>query len=272
MAKIFGIGLSRSGTSSLTEALRILGFSAVHSPTTLGQIHRHDAATDTTVADNFERLDEFFPGSKFIHTMRAKEQWLRSCERFWLLMQPRFDASFLLTELHKQLYGTPLFDRERFSEAYERHVRRVQHFFESRPQDLLQLSVDGGEDLWAPLCQFLGQPVPEKEFPRSHGMGTIESCVGRLKAHFGDDEIVARLATTSPAFVQSVPAGASCTMTLNPEGSQLVEEIAVRTCEQLRSVTQAARVLGLPRDYVQNAVASRKTSAGWYERAKAWLP
>jgi hypothetical protein len=271
MAKIFGIGLSRSGTTSLTEALKVLGYSAVHSPTTMGQIRRHDAATDTTVADNFERLDQFFPGSKFIHTIRRKEDWLRSCERFWLLMQSRFDASFLLTELHKQLYGTPTFDRDRFAEAYDRHLVRVQRFFESRPHDLLQLSFDRSEDLWGPLCRFLGRPVPQNEFPRSHGMGVIESCVGRLRAHFDDVEIVARLANTSLAFVRLVPVEAIGSTTLNAEGSRFVEEVAVRTCRHLGSVTKAAHVLGVPREYVQKAVMSHRASAGWYERARAWI-
>ena len=31
--KIFGLGLSKTGTSSLCEALRILGYRAVHNPT-----------------------------------------------------------------------------------------------------------------------------------------------------------------------------------------------------------------------------------------------
>jgi len=272
MAKIFGIGLSRSGTTSLTEALKILGYSAVHSPTTMGQIRRHDAATDTTVADNFERLDQLFPGSKFIHTFRAKERWLQSCERFWLLMQPRFDESFLLTELHKQLYGTATFDRERFAAAYDRHLARVERYFESRPQDLLQLSVDASDKAWLPVCDFLGRPVPQQEFPRSHGMGLIESCVGRLRAHFADDDVVARLANISPAFVRSVRVDDAGARMLNPEGSQFVEDLAVRTCRQLRSVSKAANVLGVSRGYVQNAVASRRASAGWLERARAWMP
>jgi sulfotransferase family protein len=272
MAKIFGIGLSRSGTSSLTEALRILGFSAIHSPTTLSQIRRHDAATDTTVADNFERLDEFFPGSKFIHTFRSKERWLQSCERFWLLMQPRFDASFLLTELHKQLYGSPTFDRQAFSTAYDRHALRVERFFAARPHDLLQLPFEDSANLWEPICRFLGREVPQQAFPRSHGMRVIESCVGRLRAHFNDVDVVARLVNTSPAFVESVHLEGAEQQALSPEGSQFVEEVAVRTCRELGSVAKTAKVLGVPRRYVQNAVASHKPATGWFERAKTWLP
>ena len=43
--KILGIGLSRTGTTSLTRALEILGLRAVHFPRRLREIRRHDAAT-----------------------------------------------------------------------------------------------------------------------------------------------------------------------------------------------------------------------------------
>jgi hypothetical protein len=33
MKKYFGIGLSKTGTTSLTEALNILGFNIIHNPT-----------------------------------------------------------------------------------------------------------------------------------------------------------------------------------------------------------------------------------------------
>ena len=52
-AKIFGIGLSKTGTSSLSEALEILGYSTVHFPSTLSEIAYYDAATDSTVARRF---------------------------------------------------------------------------------------------------------------------------------------------------------------------------------------------------------------------------
>ena len=48
-AKVFGIGLSRTGTTSLSEALGILGFSAVHYPATMRDIETHDAAADLPV-------------------------------------------------------------------------------------------------------------------------------------------------------------------------------------------------------------------------------
>jgi hypothetical protein len=102
-------------------------------------------------------------------------------------------------------------------------------------------------------------------------MSVIESCVARLRAHFADDDVVARVANISPAFVRSVHAGDANARTVNPEGSYFVQDLAVRTCRELRSASKAADVLGLPRQYIQNAVASRRPTGGWRERARAWL-
>lgn len=272
MSKIFGIGLSRSGTSSLTEALKTLGYSAVHFPTSLDQVRRHDAATDTTIADNFERLDQFFPGSKFIYTIRAKEPWLKSCERFWLLMQPRFDGSFFLTELHKQLYGTPTFDRAKFSEAYDRHRERVQRFFLARPNDLLETSFDATPNPWDPLCHFLRKTPPRQVFPHSHEMSLIESCIGRLMLHFNDADLVAQLVNTSPAYVKTIGADAKAVVAnRNPVGSGLVQDIAARTGQRVGSARRAAKILGLTESFVRDALAARRRAPNWYQRARSWL-
>ena len=78
--KIFGIGLSKTGTTSLHVALEILGYSSVHYPVTWEEFDRYDAAHDITVASRFEELDKLYPGSRFILTLRDLNQWLRSCE------------------------------------------------------------------------------------------------------------------------------------------------------------------------------------------------
>lgn len=81
MGKIFGIGLSRTGTTSLTAALKILRVQAIHWPQSMGDIARHEASTDITVSLMFEELDRKYPGSKFIYTIRERDPWLASCEK-----------------------------------------------------------------------------------------------------------------------------------------------------------------------------------------------
>lgn len=59
-AKGFGIGLSKTGTISLFAALALLGYRAAE----------HDVATDLPLAAFYPQLDERYPGSKFILTLR----------------------------------------------------------------------------------------------------------------------------------------------------------------------------------------------------------
>lgn len=160
--KIFGVGLSRTGTLSLTTALRMLGYSALHCPTTLDSIIQCDAATDTPIAATFKSLDLFFAGSQFILTDRDQNQWLRSCERFFA-SHPRMPDTFLY-KLRKALYGTPDFNVDAFIHAKEKHIADVMSYFASRPGDLLVLRICEGEG-WEKLCPFLGKQRPDGDFP-----------------------------------------------------------------------------------------------------------
>lgn len=163
--KIFGIGLSRTGTTSLTHALRKLGFSARHFPESLDEVLRYDALTDTPIAAGYRFLDLMFPGAKFILTDRAAEDWLRSCESYW--------GKFLVEQtsvhqrLHHGLYRSIRFDREKFRTARQQHLAAVREYFAPRPRDLLELRICEGEG-WEPLCAFLERPVPPDPFPHAN--------------------------------------------------------------------------------------------------------
>ncbi|WP_295888478.1 sulfotransferase, partial [uncultured Thiohalocapsa sp.] len=89
--KIFCIGLSKTGTTSLTEALKILGYDAVHWYATKHAFRytddggididwdffeRHDAFADTPIARIYPQLDERYPDAKFILTLRDEDAWL----------------------------------------------------------------------------------------------------------------------------------------------------------------------------------------------------
>lgn len=164
MRKVFGIGLSRTGTTSLTRALEILGFSAVHFPTSMEKIKAYDAATDTPVAATFRLLDKKYPGSKFIYTTRALEPWLQSCKWLWVRNSEYFKDSIFVRGVHIWLYGRGTFDRSAFTAAYDRHQNDVLGYFAERPDDLLVLDICGGAG-WDKLCVFLDVPVPDVPFP-----------------------------------------------------------------------------------------------------------
>ena len=84
--KIFGIGLSRTGTKSLTSALETLGLKISHFPTdrrtfkelysghyNLSILGDVDGITDVTVAPYYAQLEKVFPDALFILTEREKE-------------------------------------------------------------------------------------------------------------------------------------------------------------------------------------------------------
>jgi len=176
--KIFGIGLSKTGTSSLAHALEILGYRTKDYPGivryTRGElssidlevIDSHDAITDTPIPSFYRELDARYPNSKFILTIREREGWLKSCKKQFTqqLAEKQNDAH---KNLFLDLYGTDVFDEQKFSRGYERFVGGALKFFENRPRDLLVFDISAGEG-WEKLCAFLGKPIPDKPFPKAN--------------------------------------------------------------------------------------------------------
>ena len=181
--KIFGAGLSRTGTLSLSRAVGMLGFHSRHwaaSFDTLAfdngqlsirfsEVDRYDALFDIPVAHYFKELDAHYPEARFILTVRERSSWLRSCERF---LRPTPEQLAKLedpkrAQIRIEVYGVTLFDRERFEQAYERHVQSVMEHFAGRPDDLLVMNICQG-DGWPELCRFLRKPIPGAPFPRTH--------------------------------------------------------------------------------------------------------
>jgi hypothetical protein len=202
--KVFGIGLSRTGTWSLTSALAALGFRALHFPVNLKQIDNHDALTDTPIAADFETLDLLYPGSKFIYTTRELDDWLESCRALWLRRQAVFDRSSLVSGFHRRLYGGTGFDPARFVAAYRRHDDRVRSYFRDRPEDLLVLDICSGDAAWEPLCSFLGVPVPDAPFPRAHTAARVDQILLRLLHLEKDVARVARITEVSEEYLEDL--------------------------------------------------------------------
>ena len=181
--KVFGIGLSRTGTKSLTRALDVLGFNVIHYP--IGReifqelargnygfslLQGYDGITDITVAPFYAQLDRLYPGSKFILTVRDKASWLRSLEEHWRTKpafseKPGRETKMKIRRfLRATVYGCYVFNRDRMSYVYDLHYRNVVEYFDGRPESLLILNVVAGEG-WEKLCPFLNKPVPELSFP-----------------------------------------------------------------------------------------------------------
>lgn len=165
--KVFGIGLSRTGTKSLHKALCLLGFRAIHYPPLdhLSDILQYfDAATDTPIACSFRNLDSLYPDSRFILTVRDSRSWLASAELFF--SSTPLPAEPWRVEVRQRTYGVLEWDRDAFLNAYQRHVEAVLNHFANRPEQLLVIDITAGEG-WEKLCPFLELPAPGAAFPRA---------------------------------------------------------------------------------------------------------
>jgi 3'(2'), 5'-bisphosphate nucleotidase len=173
--KVFGIGLSKTGTTSLARALGILGYKTRDflgvtsyiaedlSSVNLEEIDANDAFTDTPIPSFYKQLDARYPNSKFILTTRDMDAWLLSCKKQFTkrMVATENEAT---TRLHTDLYGCFEFDPEKYASGYTRFANGVLEYFKDRPHDLLVTDICGGEN-WDSLCTFLGKPVPDIPFP-----------------------------------------------------------------------------------------------------------
>lgn len=162
--KVFGIGLSKTGTWSLNKALNILGVRSIHCPPVneLYQVlETYRAATDTPVAAAFRELDRQFPGSKFILTIREKDDWLKSAAA-------QFNKNGKLCNwqrvVRRKLYGSEIWEPDLWARSMEIHTQTVCEHFRNRKDDLLEMNIAKG-DGWQLLCGFLKLPEPPMDFP-----------------------------------------------------------------------------------------------------------
>ena len=179
--KVFGIGLSRTGTRSLGEALTLLGYRTAsfvaHKTEERGKstwfagdfetdsLPNHDAAVDLPIPTFYPQLDQRYPGSKFILTVREPASWIASIRRHWTRWPITEDSAGRYRQmLRLAMYGMYGFSEARMIGVYEMHVQNVQQYFRARPQNLLLIDICGGEG-WKRLCPFLGESEPPISFP-----------------------------------------------------------------------------------------------------------
>lgn len=166
--KIFGVGFMRTGTSSLTRALRELGYVIIHPPRPallpemLKEITNTDGANDSPIAYQYKKLDKIFPNTKWILTTRKLETWLKSVEYF---LRVAYDSG-ADDEIRTLLYGYNKFDKKKYTEAFIRHHKEVIEYFKDR--ELLIMNLDEGDFNWKKLCRFLGRRIPKTPFPHDH--------------------------------------------------------------------------------------------------------
>jgi len=194
--RIFCIGLSRTGTSSLITALRVLNIQAIHSLHG-GSSSDIDYLSDMILKGDFnlstfdnsilaygdipipmfyKRLSQQYPNAKFILTTRDIQSWLLSAERWFKTMGvshfqldindqyvPRVNIS--VTDLLRYLtYGSVEFNRKMYASTYITHNKLVRKYFKDSP-DFLEINICDKDSRWEKLCSFLGRKIPNEPFP-----------------------------------------------------------------------------------------------------------
>ncbi len=186
--KIFGIGLSRTGTTSLHMALLQLKKASIHYPLHAasywlgGDFSQHDplaeydACLDLPTSVYFRELDKAYPGSRFILTMRNENQWAASIEKFFASWPPPSQQTQLRDMVRLATYGMANFHQERYIRVFNEHNEAVKKYFKNRPDELLVMDISTG-DGWDKLCPFIRMKIPEIEFPKlsSPAIGILSS-------------------------------------------------------------------------------------------------
>jgi len=170
---VWGIGLNRTGTSSLAHALFALGYPNLHYPNARRMLAEDwsifdgwRGGSDLPVAGMYQTLDRAFPGSKFVLTVRDMDDWLRSIVRHFEGVPRSMDRDVSAT-FRERVYGRARPTPDLFAAAYERHKGEVVRSFVDRPGDLLVMDITAG-DGWERLCPFLGLAIPERPFPNAN--------------------------------------------------------------------------------------------------------
>jgi hypothetical protein len=201
--RVLVLGLPRTNTTSLTSALRTLGYkpytmrhlatnpshieawqSAVSStahttnlPLPIKDIlSSHDAIADLPGCMFAPQLVAAYPNAKVILTTRRYEAWQKSMQdSIWVLLTWRlFQVSRItglseLAPLIRLLHALFLrhngcqFDSPETRESYERHNELIRELV---PRDRL-LEIDAEDDVgWREVCGFLGVEQPDRAYPR----------------------------------------------------------------------------------------------------------
>jgi hypothetical protein len=191
--KIFGVGCPRSGTTTLSDCFAAFGFScesfnqklfhealAGNPEPALAHAERFDAFDDLPWCLLYRELDERFPGSKFVLTVRRSSgTWLKSYRRHHVVEH----GALLSADGSRAIYRNheyPIWPAG--VEGYLQHNAAVTDYFRERPESFLTVCWECG-DGWSELAEFLGLPEPSIPFPHSNPSSTRAVAVKTALLH-----------------------------------------------------------------------------------------
>lgn len=174
--KVFGIGLNKTGTKTLGECFRTLGFrNKSYDPHLLEDYYQHNFDNVFNISDQFDsfedwpwplmyqEFDQRYPDAKFILTIRKDaETWFDSLCRHAKRTGP--------TRAREIAYGypMPMDNPEHHLSIYRTHNQEVIDYFAARGDKLLVISWEA-KPSWSTICDFLGcNFIPDGPLPHEN--------------------------------------------------------------------------------------------------------
>jgi hypothetical protein len=164
--KILGVGLNKTGTTSVTKALDILGYKCLHNHELItakyrnnelpGLIDKYDFLCDGFCYTHMlQFLSENYPDAVFLCTQRPMEDWI---------------ISRTIHDLHARVCW-PIVGRNRhidtkmYEEIFYQHQQDIQTYLIDKGRNVFDLIVP--QLNWKVLCDIFDKPIPKQKFP--HG-------------------------------------------------------------------------------------------------------
>lgn len=208
MQKIFIIGLPRTGTTSVCNAMLELGFNVAHTAYTDRAFCEAQVIADTPIFCDYQHLDKAYPNAKFIYLARTMEKWLPSIQQLLLRMHSnltRADGGFnpIIKRCYQQIF-TPyslknINNFDFLSQCYQRHQQQVLLHFAERDNDFLSIDISENTS-YDQLLKFLN--LPPKELPR---LGFKKLNVGGKVTAWKDIKSTLKVDSTNKGRVTKLP-------------------------------------------------------------------
>ena len=210
MLQVINAGLGRTGTTSLKIALDRIDFGPCfhmfdivandgllsrwekivcdgQQPDWAAVFDGYKSAADGPGAVYYRQLLAAFPEAKLVLTVRDGERWYQStCDTLYAfarkVQENRPPAHSFPARMYRLtsamvwdgLFGGRFADKDHAIAVFHAHNQEVIDSVE--PGRLLVYDVAQG---WAPLCGFLGGPVPSEEFPRANDTAAMRAVLAR---------------------------------------------------------------------------------------------
>ena len=204
--KIIGVGMGRTGTASLKVALERLGIGRCYhmsevlkNPESIqGWIRAAEGKADwdtifrgySATVDNpgcnyWKELAAYYPDAKVVLTIRDANKWFESTNE--TIHSAEF-ARFMKNSPFGDMIQKTMWDRMEnrmqdrgyMVEFFNRHSTEISDSIAADRLLVYQVS-----DGWEPLCQFLGVPIPNMEFPRINSRNETRELMAQLMTASG---------------------------------------------------------------------------------------